>query len=61
MSKEQTAAISYSKASVLASKKYEAYKDVFAVVLTDEAQYTEKELEALKSQFLNKAVKEIYN
>lgn len=46
----------YTKAQIVASKKYRAYRDVLAVALKDGAFYTAEEIQAKLEAFLKRPV-----
>lgn len=51
----------YTKAQVIKSDVFSAFRDVFNVVLDEGKEYTKKELEKLKKDFLNRPVVEQVN
>lgn len=51
----------YTKEQVIQSQKYRQYRDVFAVLLDDDTNYTRAELEKIKDDFLQKEIKEEIN
>ncbi len=59
--KSETKEATYTKAQVCKSKLYAGYYDVFDIVLEDDKQYTKAELEKLKTDFLNRPVREKIN
>lgn len=59
--KTKTAEATYTKTQVCKSKLYAGFYDVFDNVLEDGKQYTKKELEKLKDDFLKRPVNEQIN
>lgn len=51
----------FTREQALASKKYRPYCDVLGVVLEDGRQYTAREIETIKENFLKRPVKEQIN
>ncbi len=51
----------FTKMQILESKKYRQYKDVLAVILSDEKTYTHEEIEQDLEYFLSAPIKEKIN
>ena len=51
----------FTKMQILESKKYRQYKDVLAVILSDEKTYTHEEIQQNLNDFLSTPIKEKIN